>query len=207
MTLVVLKRIVTFLFSYTPLAFLWMAGWLTVIPLLRRRARQNLPGKAREIGLSFEPARSLKELGVFSGTIDGRSVTVLPDRGTLSVGFNQRRLVEISTIKPVIRPRDAIVDVQSPDRLFNMIYKTCRLSREDEKRVLHNCALADHLKGFYLKWVWQIQQVTIRNDGIQCIFNYGQPFYRYIPSNAMAGALRDMLFLAGQIEGCVSEYR
>ncbi len=196
-----LKRTVSILFKCTPLAFLWIACWVTFYPVARRRSRRQLPEIVDSLGLRYSSASqgSVGE-GTIEGTIDGYQVQIEPDRGELIIDLNHWKNVEINDQKPYHECREDLCEISTQRPIFDTIFRTRRACPTDVVQFSGDTQLVQALEQFYMRWLWRIQLFRIDDHALTCQLNCGQPMSAYLPALALEPLLDELCRLAHLVE-------
>ncbi len=202
---VYIKRVLSVLMICTPLAFLWMACWVTVYPLGRRRSRQQLPSVFKAIGFTPEGQPAGLPAGTMEGLYQGYPVRVEPESAEVQLEFNRWKNVEINDQKAYHGCREDLREFTAASPLFNTIFRTRRVHPEDSTSLSQPGELIQALENFYMQWLWRLQMFRIDDNGLQCRLSSGQPFAAHIPAPALEPLLRDMCRLAKLIEARLTD--
>jgi hypothetical protein len=165
----------------------------------RRRAAQRFPALASELGLEFIAPRYAGNVGVLTGTYDGRSVRIDPDEQRLiKLRFHGMPRVDLRTYENSLRAPFDMVTVHSGDRTFDRFFKT-RFATED---IAASIATAEnpgqHLGAFMGRYARHVQSVTVTSEGVVCRLDFGSP--PYIPEGALHELLPACAKLANLLE-------
>jgi hypothetical protein len=154
----------------------------------RKRAAQRFPDLATTLGLDFTPPRYAGNVGVMTGTYDGREVRVDPDEQRLiKVRFQGTPRVDLRTYENSLRPPFDMVTVHTGDRVFDRFFKT-RFASEDVAAQIGTARdIGRDLAPFLGRYARHVQSVTVTAEGVVCRLDFGSP--PYIPE----GALHDLL--------------
>jgi hypothetical protein len=154
----------------------------------RKRAAQRFPDLAGELGLDFTPPRYPGNVGVMTGTYDGREVRVDPDdQRLIKLRFRGTPRVDLRTYENSLRPPFDMVTVHTGDRVFDRFFKT-RFASEDIAALIGTARDAGkNLQAFMGRYSRHVQSVTVTSEGVVCRLDFGSP--PYIPE----GALNELL--------------
>ncbi|HSR18940.1 MAG TPA: hypothetical protein VLM39_12680, partial [Ignavibacteriaceae bacterium] len=86
------------------------------------------------------------------------------------------------------------------DWIFNYLFKTRRASKEFAQIINSSTGLTDRFVRFYLDWIWKLSSIYVSDKAIYCEFNYGHPFFPYLPASSVEKIINDMISLADQID-------
>jgi hypothetical protein len=180
-----------------PLGLLMFAG--TAAALLRRkwtrkRALQDFPSLARELGLDHAAPRYAGAVGVLTGTRSGRQVRVDPDdQRLLKVRFHGSPRVDLRSYEHALASPFDMITVYSRDRDFDRFFRTRHASEAIARRIAEDQRPGRHVEAFQGGNARQIQSVTITSEGVVCRFEY-------LSAEALRELLPACLALADLIE-------
>lgn len=186
---------------YTPLTVVYMPVNLIFTPFLQRKSWRELTVVGEKFGLEYESSPFKTEFGKLTGTIREHNVEVIPDQyRSISVSFRERKQLNLSTGKPLMRPTEGLIEFDTDDGEFNSTFRTKHASTEIASRFQSDGNLTRKIQGFYNNWLWYIDTFKINEFDLICQFNTGQPFIHYIPASIADRALTDLLSLADYLD-------
>ena len=193
-----MSRIPTGLFDNgLPIGILMFLG--TAIAFVRRklgrkRAAQRFPELATQLGLEYTAPRYKGNVGILTGTYDGRPVRVDPDEQRLiKLRFHGTPRVDLRTYENSLRPPFDMVTVHSGDRVFDRFFKTRFASEDVAARISTSPQAGECLAPFLGRYSRHVQSVTVTAEGVVCRLDFGSP--PYIPE----GALNELLPACAQL--------
>lgn len=193
-----MSRIPTGLFDNgLPIGILMFLG--TAIAFVRRklgrkRAAQRFPELAMQLGLEYTAPRYKGNVGILTGTYDGRPVRVDPDEQRLiKLRFHGTPRVDLRTYENSLRPPFDMVTVHSGDRVFDRFFKTRFASEDVAARISTSPQAGECLAPFLGRYSRHVQSVTVTAEGVVCRLDFGSP--PYIPE----GALNELLPACAQL--------
>jgi hypothetical protein len=165
----------------------------------RKRAAVRFPALASTLGLEHTPPRYPGNVGVLTGTYEGRALRVDPDdQRLIKLRFHGTPRVDLRTYENALRAPFDMVTVHSGDREFDRFFKT-RFASED---IAARIALASHpgerLRPFVGRYARHVQSVTVTSEGVVCRLDFGSP--PYIPEGALHELLPACAKLADLLE-------
>jgi hypothetical protein len=165
----------------------------------RRRAAQRFPELAAQLGLTYAPPRYAGNVGVLSGTYEGRAVRIDPDdQRLIKLRFYGTPRVDLRTYENSLRPPFDMVTVHSGDRDFDRFFKT-RFASEDIAAAIATAKdPGRHLAPFSGRYARHVQSVTVTSEGVVCKLDFGSP--PYIPEGALHELLPACAALASLLE-------
>ena len=165
----------------------------------RRQAAQRFPDLAEKLGLAHSPPRYPGNVGVLSGTYQGRQLRVDPDdQRLIKLRFHGTPRVDLRTYDNSQRPPFDMVIVHSGDRIFDRFFKT-RFASEDIATAIATAAnVGEHLEPFMGRYARHVQSVTVTTEGVVCRLDFGSP--PYIPEGALHDLLPACAWLADLLE-------
>jgi hypothetical protein len=180
------------MFLGTLSAFLWRK-------LGRRRARQQFPELARELGLVFTPPRYAGAVGTLTGVYKGRSVRIDPDdQRSIKVRFHTAPRIDLRSYEHSLRAPFEMVTIHSKDRSFDRFFKTRYATEDIADRIAAAAEPGRVLEPFMGRFARQVQSLTVTGDGVVCRLDFGTP--PYIPAGALNELLPACVLLAELIE-------
>jgi hypothetical protein len=160
----------------------------------RKRAAQRFPELATQLGLEYTAPRYKGNVGVLSGTYEGRSVRVDPDdQRLIKLRFHGAPRVDLRTYENALRPPFDMVTVHSGDRVFDRFFKTRFASEDVAARISTSSEPGQRLAAFMGRYSRHVQSVTVTTEGVVCRLDFGSP--PYIPE----GALNELLPACAQL--------
>jgi hypothetical protein len=165
----------------------------------RKRAAEHFPELAAKLGLDFTAPRYAGNVGVMSGTYEGREVRVDPDdQRLIKVRFHGMPRVDLRTYENSLRPPFDMVTVHTGDRIFDRFFKT-RFASEDLAAQIGTARdIGRDLEPFMGRYARQVQSVTVTSEGVVCRLDFGSP--PYIPGGALQELLPACAKLAALLE-------
>jgi hypothetical protein len=172
---------------------------------------KKLKKEAKRLGYQHEVTQSYDDFGVLRAYRAGRNITVRicydnPSAGpwvSVSLNLNQG-ILDIKTNKPHLRPLEGWTDFDSPNWIFNRMYKTRRVVKKYLDKMQNSDSLFEHIVSFYQKWMFQLSRdmglngLDIDGKSITCIF--GPPVISsmapFIKPPVLEKILSEMLNLA-----------
>lgn len=198
-----MSRIPTGLFDNgLPIGILMFLG--TAIAFVRRklgrkRAAQRFPELAQQLGLDYTPPRYKGNVGILTGTYDGRLVRVDPDdQRLIKLRFHGTPRVDLRTYENSLRPPFDMVTVHSGDREFDRFFKTRFASEDIAARISTTPEAGQRLAPFMGRYSRHVQSVTVTAEGVVCRLDFGSP--PYIPEGALTELLPACARLANLLE-------
>jgi len=170
-------------------------------PIARKLSRRHLPEAANRIGLVHSESKLRSGFGQLTGVINNHNIVVKPDENAKVITFlkNETPLL-LWTEKSIDRPNGKIIEFKTNDWIFNSIFKTQRASKNFAQKLKDSPDLINSFNHFYLDWIWSISSIYVSDQAIYCDFNYGHPFFSYIPASSVEKIVNDMVRLADQID-------
>jgi hypothetical protein len=154
----------------------------------RRRAAQRFPDLAAQLGLEYVPPRYPGNVGVITGTYEGRALRIDPDdQRLIKLRFHGTPRVDLRTYENSLRPPFDMVIVHSGDREFDRFFKTRFASEDIAAAIATAHEPSRQLAPFSGRYARHVQSVTVTSEGVVCRLDFGSP--PYIPE----GALHDLL--------------
>jgi len=185
-----------------PIGIIMFLG--TVFAFLRRklgrkRAAQRFPEIAARLGLDYTPPRYPGNVGVLTGTYDGRPVRVDPDdQRLIKLRFHGAPRVDLRTYENSLRPPFDMVTIHSGDRTFDHFFKTRFASEDVAARISTSAKPGRHLAAFTGRYSRHVQSLTVTSEGVVCRLDFGTP--PYIPEGALNEILPACAQLANLLE-------
>lgn len=165
----------------------------------RRRAVQRFPALASQLGLEHTPPRYPGNVGVLTGTYEGRSLRVDPDdQRLIKLRFHHNPRVDLRTYENSLRAPFDMVTVHSGDREFDRFFKTRFASEDIAARIATSQQPGRHLRPFVGRYSRHVQSVTVTSEGVVCRLDFGSP--PYIPEGALHELLPACAKLADLLE-------
>jgi len=156
--------------------------------LERKRSAQRFPALATSLGLEFTAPRYAGNVGIMTGTYDGRPVRIDPDdQRLIKLRFHGPVRVDLRTYENSLRPPFDMVTVHSGDREFDRFFKTRFASEDIAARIGTSKEVSQVVEAFQGRYSRHVQSVTVMSEGVVCRLDFGSP--PYIPE----GALRELL--------------
>jgi hypothetical protein len=160
----------------------------------RRKAAQRFPALAATFGLEYTPPRYAGNVGMLSGTYEGRSVRVDPDdQRLIKLRFHGTPRIDLRTYENSLRPPFDMVIVHSGDRQFDRFFKTRFASENVAARIATSKEPGQRIKAFTGRYARHVQSVIVTTEGVVCRLDFGTP--PYIPE----GALHELLPACAQL--------
>lgn len=189
------------LISFTPLVLFRVLGAITIGSLARKKSWRELPKVANQFSLNSELSRNHSEFGKISGKIKGYEVVVTPDANIkIKVYFKSEYEIDISTSKPKFRPSLNETVFKTSNWKFNKIFKSRQAEKDLAQRFDLFKVLMNDLMKFRMKWIWHLDSISIEKSYISCGFNYGDPFYLYLPAHVLQDILPEIIEIAQNID-------
>ncbi len=154
----------------------------------RKRAALRFPALAATLGLEHTPPRYPGNVGILTGTYEGRAVRIDPDdQRLIKLRFHGTPRVDLRTYENATRAPFDMVTVHSGDREFDRFFQTRFASEDIAARIALAQRPGQHLRPFTGRFARHVQSVTVTSEGVVCRLDFGSP--PYIPE----GALHDLL--------------
>lgn len=165
-------------------------------PIARKMTWRHLPVVAKKLGLDHINSRHYSEFGKLSGTIQGHQVIVEPDENAkIIVHFKSAKPVQFWTKKNRQKPTGEMPEFKTHNWTFNYIFKTRRADEKIAKTFIDSPDLIVLFNQFYIKRIWSLESIYVSDQAIYCEFNYGHPFYPYIPASVLENILKEIIDL------------
>lgn len=165
----------------------------------RRRAVQRFPDLAAQLGLDYAPPRYPGNVGVITGTYEGRAVRIDPDdQRLIKLRFHGTPRVDLRTYENSLRPPFDMVTVHSGDREFDRFFKTRFASEDIALAITTAREPGRQLAPFSGRYARHVQSVTVTTEGVVCRLDFGSP--PYIPEGALHELLPACAALADLLE-------
>jgi hypothetical protein len=165
----------------------------------RRRAAQRFPDLAAQLGLDYAPPRYPGNVGVITGTYEGRAVRIDPDdQRLIKVRFHGTPRADLRTYENSLRPPFDMVTVHSGDREFDRFFKTRFASEDIAATIASAREPGRQLAPFSGRYARHVQSVTVTSEGVVCRLDFGSP--PYIPEGALHDLLPACVALANLLE-------
>jgi hypothetical protein len=165
----------------------------------RKRAAQRFPALASALGLEHTPPRYAGNVGVLTGTYEGRILRVDPDdQRLIKLRFHGAPRVDLRTYESALRAPYDMVTVHSGDREFDRFFKTRYASEDVAARIATSARPGQHLRPFSGRYARHVQSVTVTSEGVVCRLDFGSP--PYIPEGALNELLPACARLADLLE-------
>lgn len=165
----------------------------------RKRAAQRFPALASALGLEHVPPRYPGNVGVLTGTYEGRTLRVDPDdQRLIKLRFHGAPRVDLRTYENALRAPFDMVTVHSGDREFDRFFKTRYASEDVAARIATAAQPGQHLRPFSGRYARHVQSVTVTSEGVVCRLDFGSP--PYIPEGALSELLPACARLADLLE-------
>jgi hypothetical protein len=180
-----------------PLGLLLFAG--TAAALLRRkwnrkRAAQDFPSLARDLGLNYTAPRYAGAAGTLAGTYAERNVRIDPDdQRLLKVRFRGTPRVDLRSYEHATAAPFDMITIYSRDRDFDRFFRTRHASEGIARRIVEAPQLGRRVEAFQGRHARQIQSLTVTSEGVVCRFDY-------MPADALRELLPACVALADLIE-------
>jgi hypothetical protein len=180
-----------------PLGLIMFGG--TAFALLRRkwkrrRAGQDLPSLARDLGLEYTAPRYAGAAGTLAGTYADRVVRIDPDeQRLLKVRFHGTPRVDLRSYQHTAAAPFDMVTLYSRDRDFDRFFRTRYAAEGISRRLLAEPQLGRYVEAFQGSHARQIQSVTVTSEGVVCRFDY-------MPAEVLRELLPACVALADLIE-------
>jgi hypothetical protein len=174
------------LLSSLPLGLIMFGG--TAFALLRRkwnrrRAAQDFPSLARDLGLELTPPRYAGAAGTLTGKYAERVVRIDPDdQRLLKVRFHGTPRIDLRSYEHTAAAPFDMITVYSRDRAFDRFFRTRYAAEAIARRLVEAPRLAGYVQAFQGSYARHIQSVTITAEGVVCRFD-----------SLPAAAVRDLL--------------
>lgn len=165
-----------------------------------RRAARELPSLAARLGLSLVGSRGPGTIGRITGTLNGYAVLVDPDeRSRLVVRFSSPPGIDCRSYARGKRPPRGLDPFDSRSKTFDRLMKD-RFAREELAEALE--ARAEPLERAVAAVLGAVgkalQELSIRDDAIECVVDFGKP--PYIPAPVVKKGLEALTGLARLVE-------
>jgi len=165
----------------------------------RKRAAQRFPDLAAQLGLDYTAPRYKGNVGILSGTYEGRPLRVDPDdQRLIKLRFHGTPRVDLRTYENSLRPPFDMVTVHSGDRVFDRFFKTRFASEDVAARISTSPEPGQRLAPFMGRYSRHVQSVTVTAEGVVCRLDFGSP--PYIPEGALSELLPACAQLAELLE-------
>lgn len=165
----------------------------------RQRAALRFPALASSLGLEHAPPRYPGNVGVLTGTYEGRAVRIDPDdQRLIKVKFHGTPRVDLRTYENAMRAPFDMVTVHSGDREFDRFFKTRFASEDVAARIALSHRPGEQLRPFMGRYARHVQSVTVTSEGVVCRLDFGSP--PYIPEGALHELLPACAKLASLLE-------
>lgn len=173
-------------------------------PIARKISWKHLPQVAKKLGLNHIESKYYSEFGKLSGTIWGYHVIVEPDENAkIIVHFKSVKFIQLWTKKDRQKPSEAMPGFKTPDWKFNSIFKTRRANEKVAKTFITSTELSSLFIQFFIRWIWSLETIYVSDKAIYCEFNYGHPFYTYIPASVLEKLLKEIIYLVSQLDSII----
>jgi hypothetical protein len=160
----------------------------------RKRAAQDLPALARDLGLTYTAPRYAGGVGTLTGTYAERNVRIDPDdQRLLKVRFRGTPRVDLRSYEHATAAPFDMITIYSRDRDFDRFFRTRHASEALARRIVEDPQLGQRVAVFQGRHARQIQSLTVTSDGVVCRFDY-------IPAEALRELLPACVALADLIE-------
>ena len=158
------------------------------------------PRWRKKLGLDHIESKYFSEFGKLLGSIQSHKVIIEPDENAkIIVHFKSTKLIQLWTKKDRQKPGEQMPAFKTRDWKFNLIFKTRRANEKVAKNFITSTELIALFIQFYIRWIWNLETIYVSDEAIYCEFNYGHPFYPYIPAYALEKILGDLVELSEHI--------
>jgi len=202
----VLKKFLNILLvasQYTPLALVWMLKATFIDWPMRKLSFWRMPAIAENMGLAHVKSDYYKEFGKIVGNMRGCRVEVIPDNSMnplVRVNSPVRiEGLELSISRPNMRPQKKVVDFNTPDWQFNMVFKTRRARPQDAESISGDTQLQRAMVTFYQEWIYALEDFRVDDNGIYCSLRYGFYLFPYIPASKLEDLLEGLVEIAERL--------
>lgn len=186
-----------------PIGLLMFVGSLIALTLRRtghRRAVQEFPSLATELGLRHQAPRHGGAQGVLAGELRGRRVHIDPDdQGRILVRFRGQPAIDLRTYEHSLRAPRGMVTLFFGKRELDRFFRTRFASPEVAGQPSLAPELAARVEPLREgRFARNLQALTITSEGVTASFDFGRP--RHLPAQAVRELLPTCLDLADLIE-------
>ncbi len=183
-----------------PMGMLFMG--ITVFRVLRRKtgnvvARALYPGLAKKLGLLYTESSYKNGVGRLSGTYRGFAVTIDPDdQRRIFLRFSSAPEVEMHSFVHNKLSAQGQISFRPQSSVLARQFKTSHASPALVDALNEAPEVAQQLRP--LKFVRELQTLSVTESGVTAIFDYGSP--AYIPSEIVDDLLPRLAALAAIFE-------
>jgi len=180
---------------------------LLFVPYLRgyfsqRRAADQLPQVAEQLGLRFEPNPSPDLLGRVSGSFGGRRVSIRPDNfGLIRLPFEQELPVFVASASWPVEEAPDLPSFDTGDSRFDRAFPVRRGAEVAADRLRSDEDLRRALADFAGRWGGTLGTVTLAPGDLSVRHEGGNFRMHYaIPADQLEEILRELVSIADRAE-------
>jgi hypothetical protein len=169
-----------------------------------KKAIQEFPALARELGLEHVAPRYEKAQGTLVGEIDGRRVHVDPDEEQrILIRFRPGATasppaLDLRSYQHSLRAPRGMVTLYSSDRSVDQFFRTRFASPELAEQLADDDELGDCIAPFRGVFARNLRGLSVTGEGVTCTLDFGRP--QHIPAEAVRELLPACLALAELVE-------